>query len=159
MLTKLYLGFAVIAVAVMGTLTLISYNWLQSIGDPAAVVENYKYYAGISWTALWLLFVALVVFSNIVFWKSGRSWTLWVSLLFFVIFIIAQTFWLDRAFFDFQKAANLTEKNLFLKPFLGGTVSILGAIGIFLDQFIVSRLREKLNPKEEDEPAETEENE
>ena len=46
MLTKLYLGFAVIAVAVMGTLTLISYNWLQSIGDPAAVVENYKYHNG-----------------------------------------------------------------------------------------------------------------
>ncbi|MEZ5347161.1 MAG: hypothetical protein R2681_16560 [Pyrinomonadaceae bacterium] len=147
MLSKIYLGILAIAVLVMTGLTFVCYSWLQSIGNPAAVVENYELYAGLSWNTLWIFFVVLIVFANVVLWKTGRSWTLWTSLLFFVVFIITQTFWLDRAFFDFQQESNLGENSLFLKPFVGITVSVLGAIGVFFDQFIVFRLRNKMFPE------------
>lgn len=156
MLSKIYVGLIAVAVLVMGALTFLCYSWLQSIGDPTAIVENYKQYAGISWNTLWVFFVVLVVFANVVLWKTGKTWSLWASLLFFVVFIIAQTFWLDRAFFNFQKEANLTESSLFLKPFLGVTISVLGAVGTFFDQFIVLRLRDKMYPQESDLEADSE---
>ena len=150
MFSKIYLGLLAIAILVMGTLTFLCYSWLQSIGDPLNVVQNYKNYAGISWTALWISFISLVVFANIFLWKDGKAWALWTSLLFFVAFIVLQTFWLDKSYFAFMKTHNLAESNYFIKPFLGVTISTIAAIGVFFNQFIVLRLRDKMFASDDD---------
>ena len=147
MLSKIYLGLLAVALIVMGGLTYLCYSWLQSIGNPASIVENYTSYGGLSWTALWICFLALIVVANILMWKDRKSWGLWTSLLFFVVFIIVQTFWLDKSFFAFMKTNNLTESSYFLKPFLGVTVSAIAAIGVFFNQFIVLRMRDKMFSK------------
>ncbi len=153
MLGKIYFGLLAIALIVMGVLTFLCYSWLQSIGDPASIVENYNSYAGLSWTALWICFLALVILANILMWIDRKSWALWTSLLFFVTFIIVQTFWLDKSFFAFMKSNNFTESSYFLKPFLGVTVSAVAAIGIFFNQFIVLRMRDKMFTKDEEPEA------
>ena len=149
MLSKTFLALLLISVILMSSLTFLCYNWLQSIGNPVNVVENYRMYAGISWTTLWISFGVLVVFANILLWKDRSAWALWTSLLFFVTFIVVQTFWLDSSFFSFQKANNLTEKSFFLKPFLGAAISAVSALAIFLDQFMVLHLRDKIFEKKE----------
>ncbi len=148
MFSKIYLALLLIAIFVMGALTFFCYSWLHSIGDPKAVVQNFNNYAGISWTALWFSFIGLIVFANVLLWKDGKAWALWTSLLFFIVFIIVQTFWLDRAFFNFQQANDIKESSYFLKPFVGVAVSTITAIGVFFNQFIVLRLRDKMFGKD-----------
>ena len=154
MFSKIYLALFGIAVLVMAALTYFSYSWLQSIGAPASVVVNYESYSGLSWTALWISFLTLLVIANVLLWKDGKTWALWLSLLFFAGFVIVQMFVVDQAFFTFQKENNLTEKAYFLTPILGVAICAVAGIGIFFNQFIVSRMREKMFEKP-NETAET----
>ena len=166
MFTKIYLGLFAIAVLVMGVLTFLCYSWLQSIGDPMVVVQNYKNYAGISWTALWIAFVTLLVFANVLLWKDGRSWALWTSVLFFIAFLVVQTFWLEKLFFEFQKVNRFNESSYFLKPFLGVTIGAMSAVGVLFTQCIAVRMRNKIygnnvqeEPAQAESPEEPEESE
>ena len=145
MFSKIYLALFAIAVLVMSVLTYFSYSWLQSISDPASVVQSFQTYSGLSWSALWISFVALLVFANVLLWKDRRAWALWLSLLFFAGFIVAQMFVVDQAYFTFQKENNLTEKTYFLTPILGVAICGIAAIGIFFNQFLVTRMRDKMN--------------
>jgi len=155
MFSKIYLALFVIAVLVMSVLTYFSYSWLQSISDPASVVQNFQTYSGLSWSALWISFVALLVFANVLLWKDRRAWALWLSLLFFAGFIVVQMFIVDQAFFTYQKTNNLTEKTYFLTPILGVAICAVAAIGIFFNQFLVLRMRDKMfgDGNTEEEPA------
>lgn len=150
MLNKIYLVLLSIAVLMMSILTYFSYSWVQSIGNPVEVVKNYELYSGISWTALWISFVALLIFANILLWKNRRAWALWTSLLFFTAFVVIQMFFVDQAFFNFQKENNLTEKTFFLTPVLGVAICVVTAVGIFFDKFLVTRMRDKMLGKEEE---------
>ena len=144
MLSKVYLALLAVAILVMTALTYFSYSWLQSISNPINVVENYQTYSGISWSALWISFIALLVFANFLLWKTRRGWALWASLFFFVGFVVIQMFFVDQAFFTYQKENGLTEKSFFLTPVLGVAICGVAAIGIFFDQFLVSRMRDKM---------------
>ncbi len=148
MLGRIYLVLLSVAVVVMGALTYLSYGWLQSIGDPQNAIQNYQDYSGISWSVLWVCFLALVIVANVLLWKTRKAWALWASLLFFVSFIIIQTFWLENAFFNFVKENTASESKYFIRPFLGITISAIATIGIFFDQFILLRMRDKLPSKD-----------
>ncbi len=148
MLTKIYLVLLSVAVILMVALTYLSYGWLQSIGDPQNAIQNYQFYSGISWSVLWVCFLALVIVANVLLWKTRKAWALWASLLFFLTFIITQTFWLENAFFNFVKENTAAESKYFVTPFLGITISIVATIGIFFDQFILVRMRDKMLEKD-----------
>ncbi|NNF00472.1 MAG: hypothetical protein HKN25_15750 [Pyrinomonadaceae bacterium] len=151
MFTKIYLALLAIAVALMSFLTYFSYSWLNSIGDPENTLQNYLFYSGISWTALWISFVALLLLANIVLWKDRKGWALWLSLVFFAGFIVVQMFFVDQAFFNFQKENDLTEKSYFLTPVLGVAICVVAAIGIFFNQYLVTRMSEKMLGSEQQE--------
>ncbi len=148
MLGRLFLGLLALSFAIMTILSYLCYSWLQSIGNPASVVKTYTFYSGISWTVLWILFIALIGFGNVLLWIERKAWALWLSLLFFVVFIVVQTFWLENVFYNFQQTHELSESSFFLKPFLGVTISTIAAVGIFFNQFIVMRLRDKIPVKD-----------
>ncbi|MFV0389968.1 MAG: hypothetical protein ACK5NT_14590 [Pyrinomonadaceae bacterium] len=144
MLSKIFLGVLFVAFIVMGIVTYLSYSWLQSVTNPADVAQSYLYFANIGWNALWICFILLIIFANVILWKSRRAWALWSSFLFFAVCLVAQTFWLNSIFYSFAQENNLTGDGYILKPFIGAVLVLIAAIAVFFNQFIVLRLRDKL---------------
>jgi hypothetical protein len=52
MWNKIYLIILAAAILAMGVLLYLPFSWLQSIGAPATVRDNYLYYSNISWMFL-----------------------------------------------------------------------------------------------------------
>ena len=100
MLQKVFLSLLALAIISMLIVTFVSYGWLQSIGDPTIAVANYQYFAGIGWTMLWISFIALLIVANVILYSGGKAWPMWISLAFFVTFLIIQTFWLEKLFYQ-----------------------------------------------------------
>jgi len=146
MLNKIYAGILGAAFLVMSVLTYLTFSWLQSVDKPANVVANYTYNAGISRTFLWISSIVLLILANILLWKMRKSWGLWATLLYFAIFTIVQTFWLDRAFLHYQQANNLTDKNFSFSPVFGVAMLVLAGIIIFFNQYLVKRMYDKTFP-------------
>ncbi|MEQ1921919.1 MAG: hypothetical protein ABL952_05375 [Pyrinomonadaceae bacterium] len=158
MLSKIYLGVLAIAIIAMAFLTFYSWSWLQSIGLPAAAVAGYEYHAGMAWPALWILTIALLVLGNAILWASGRAWAMWVTFIYFSTFAVIRYFWLDQAFFQFNKTNGLFDGSFSIAPLMAVILVVLMAAIVFFDQFIVVRLRAKTYPAaaKEDTPAESE---
>lgn len=146
MWNKIYAGILGAATLAMGVLTYLTFSWLQSVDKPANVVANYTYNAGLSRTFLWVSSIVLLILANVLFWKTRKSWALWATLLYFAIFTIAQTFWLDRAFLGYQQVNNLTDKSFSFSPVFGVTLLILAGIFVFFDQYLIERLYDKTFP-------------
>lgn len=146
MLNKIFLVLLAAAIVAMGVLTYLPYSWLDSITKPADVQTNYRFYSNISWAFLLISSLILLLFGNLVLWKTRRSWAMWATLLYFVVFVIAQTFWLDRAFFNFQQTADLTRDTISFSPFSGVILVVLSAIIVFFNQYLVKRLHDKMIP-------------
>jgi hypothetical protein len=144
MLNKIYLVLLAIAVITMGFLTFYSYSWLNSIGSPEIAVENFNFYSNLGWSFLWISFLALIAYANILIFKEGRSLAIWISFVYFAIFITLQTFWLAPSFLSFQQANNLTDSNFTFTPLIGAMTVFVLAIAVFFNQFIVHRLRDKM---------------
>ena len=143
MLNKIYAGVLGLAFLAMSVLTYLTFSWLQSVDKPANVVANYSYNAGISRTFLWISSILLLILANILLWKTRKSWGLWAALLYFAIFTVAQTFWLDRAFLNYQQINNLTDKSFSFSPVFGVTMLILAGIIVFFNQYLIKRLYDK----------------
>ena len=148
MWNKIYLGCLAISALVLGILMYLSFDWLQSIGSPAIVVEKYNHYSNLSWVFLWISTLILMVVGNVILWKMRKSWALWTTFLYFVFFIVLQTFWLERSFFHF-KQEKLGSDGFLFSPFFGIALIILAAIIVFFDQFLVKRLNDKMFPSEQ----------
>ncbi len=148
MWNKIYLGCLAISVLVLGVLMYLSFDWLTSIGSPAVVVEKYNHYSNLNWVFLWISTLVLLVVGNVVLWKMRKSWALWTTLLYFVFFIVLQTFWLERSFFQF-KQEKLSSSEFLFSPFFGITLIVLAAIIVFFNQFLVKRLSDKMFPTEQ----------
>ncbi len=149
MWNKIYAGVLGAAFLVMSVLTYLTFNWLQSVDKPANVVANYNYNAGISRTFLWISSIILLILANVLFWRTRKSWGLWTTLLYFAIFTIAQTFWLDNAFLHYQQASNLTDKNFSFSPVFGVTMLVLAGIVVFFNQYLIKRLYDKTFPAQQ----------
>ncbi len=148
MWNKIYLGCLAASALVLGVLMYLSFDWLNSIGSPAIVVEKYNYYSNLNWGFLWISTLILLVVGNVILWKMGKSWALWTTLLYFIFFVVLQTFWLERSFFQF-KQEKLNSGGFLFTPFFGVTLIVLAAIIVFFDQFLVKRLNDKMFPSEQ----------
>lgn len=145
MWNKIYLIALAVAVLIMGVLTYFSYNWLQSVTKPADVVANYEYYASFYRTFLFISSLALLILANVMLWFSRQAWALWTTLAYFSVFILLETWWLNNLFLTYQKNSNLTETTFSLMG-LGGTfLCVIVAVGIFFDQFLVLRMRDRIH--------------
>jgi len=148
MWNKIYLGCLAASALVLGILMYLSFDWLKSIGSPATVVEKYNYYSNINWIFLWISTLILLVVGNVILWRMRKSWALWTTLLYFIFFVILQTFWLERSFLHFKQEKFGSDEFLF-SPFFGVTLIVLTAIIVFFDQFLVKRLSDKMLPSEQ----------
>ena len=121
MWNKIYAVALAVGVLVMVALTYLSYGWLQSVTKPADVVTNFESYSSLYWTVLCISSLVLLVLANVLLWLTRRSWGLWATFAFFAFFVLLQTWWLNNAYLNYQKANNLTESTFSLLG-LGGTL-------------------------------------
>jgi hypothetical protein len=147
MLNKIFLAVLFISFLVMSGLTYFCYDSLTHIGfSPKQIVENFNSYRATYFTALWVSSAALLVFSNILLWSSRRAWSLWISFVFFAFFLILQTFWLGNKLQSYLSVEFPSETSLGLGGIAGAFACIVAAIGVFFNQFLVIRLRDKMFP-------------
>lgn len=146
MWNKIYLAVLAAAIVTMGILLYFPYSWTQSVTAPRDVETYYKYYSNISWVFLLASSSILLILGNVLLWTTRRAWAMWTTLLFFAVFVIAQTFWLDREFFDYQQRNNLTDNVIWFGAFTGIILIALAAVIVFFDQYIVKRLLDKTYP-------------
>lgn len=146
MWNKIYLAVLAAAILAMAVLLYFPYSWLQSVTAPKDVEAYYKYYSNMSWLFLLISSLVLLLLGNILLWKTRRSWAMWTTLLYFAGFVIAQTFWLDRKYFDYQQENNLTDSVIWFGALSGAILIFLAAIIVFFDQYLVKRLLDKTHP-------------
>lgn len=153
MWTKIFLILLAVAFLAMSVLTYLSYSQLQSLGfAPKDIAASFLSYAGFYWTVLWISALALLILSNVLLWLTRRYWALWFTFLFFSIFVLVRTWWLNEVYVSYTKQNNLPAETLFGYGILGVLLCIVAAVGIFFNQFLVLRMRDKAHSLEK--PAE-----
>lgn len=144
MWNKIYIVALSIAVLAMGVLTYLSYDWLHSITKPSEVKAHYESSSYRYWTVLFVSSIALLVLANVVLWLHRRAWALWATFAYFAVFVLLATWWLNNLFLNYQKTTNLTESSFSLLGLGGALVCVVAGVGIFFDQFLVSRMRDRM---------------
>lgn len=142
MFRKIYLAALALSVAVMAFFTYYSWSWLQSIGQPAAAVAGYEYHSNLAWITLWVTSVALLVLGNAVLWTTRSAWALWLTCLYFAVFVIIKYFWLGREFMKFSEASSA----FYTGPLIAAGLIIVMAAVVFLDSLAVVRLLASIYP-------------
>lgn len=146
MWSKLYLGLLGLFIVVMAFFSFYSWSWLQSIGLPAGAIAGYEYHAGFAWTSLWVTTILLLLSGNALLWTTGRAWALWTTFVYFAVLVVVRFFWLDEAFFSFKKSNELVDGSFSVGPFFAVMLIALLAAIVFLNQFIVVRMHQKMYP-------------
>jgi len=146
MWNKIYSAVLAAAILAMSILLYLPYSWLQSVTAPKDVVVQYDFYSNISWIFLLISSLILLIVGNVVLWKTRRSWAMWTTLLYFAVFMVAYTFWLEQIFFQFQRQNNITTEVISFSPIFGIVLVVLAAIIVFFDQYLVKRLLDKTYP-------------
>lgn len=146
MLNKIYLIVLAVFVLAESVLTWYSCSWLASIDNPRTVVLNYEYYSYLSGTFLWISALILLVVANASFWKTRKSWAFWTTFLYFAVFVVLHTFWLDKSFVDYMVRIGLIESGLSAGAFFGSALCVAAAFIVFLNQFVAIKMRDKLFP-------------
>ncbi len=144
MWNKIYTAVLGISFVLMAGLTFYSYTWLQSIGAPVNVVQNYDYYSNIGWIFLWISSIILLILANVILWSTKNVWAMWATFLYFALFMLIRALWLDQSFFNYQQQNGLTNRAFFLGAFSAILFCVLAAIIVFFNQFIVKRMRDKM---------------
>ena len=146
MWNKVYFVILAAAVLAMCILLYLPYSWLQSVTAPRDVEAHYKFYANISWMFLLISTLVLLVLGNVLLWVTRRSWAMWATFLYFAVFMIAQTFWLENSFFRYKQANNLESGLVSWSPVVGVVLIALTAVIVFFDQYLVKRMHDKMYP-------------
>ncbi len=144
MWNKIYTAVLGILFVLMAGLTFYSYSWLQSVGAPVNVVQNYDYYSNIGWMFLCISSLVLLVLANVVLWTTRNAWAMWATFLYFAFFTLIQTLWLDQSFFNYQQQNGLAGRAFSLGAFSGILFCGLAAAIVFFNQFIAKRMRDKM---------------
>lgn len=141
MWNKIY--FAVLAVAVLAMCFFAFYanSWLGSIGSPKDALEGFDYYAGLGSIFLWISSAVLLILANVILWNTRRGWALWTTFVYFAVFVVLRTFWLERMRYNFQNS-----DSLFFTPIVGVILIIIAGAIVFFSQFLNLRLNEKMYP-------------
>ena len=144
MWNRVFVALIIIASVVTGFLIYYAGSWLQSIGSPRDAFEGFVYYSSIPQAVLWASIVVLLIVANVVLWTSGRSWALWMTLLFVAVFVFARYAWLDYAGFGFAGQYGFDGDQL-RWGFMTSLLTTAAAAGvIYFDVFLVGRLRRRL---------------
>ena len=145
MWNKVYFALLVIGTLVGGFFVYYAWTWLQSIGDPRSAWEAYNYhrragvYFMVSWTAV------LVAVANVVLWTKRNAWALWTSHAYFVVFALLLLVALHQLGTSFCIQNGVCEdpsKIIGVLMAVFGSL-VLGAI-LFVDQYVILRMREKM---------------
>ena len=143
MLNKIFLLILAISIIAMSALTFFSYTWLQSVDKPANVAANFEFYSGFALTFLWISSLVMLILANALLWTNRSIWSLWTTFLYFAVFVLLNIFWLSELFFAYKKANGLWEGGFSLTGIFGAILCIVVGVGVFFDQFIVTKLRDK----------------
>ena len=149
MLNKIYLIAIAVFILIMSVVTYISCSWLGSIDKPETVAQSYISSSNTSWYLLLISSLILLVLANVILWNTRKAWAFWTTLLYFVIFIILQTFWLDSSFVQFLKKNGLPPDKYTLSSLLGAVLCIGAGVLVFFNQLVVLRMAEKMYAKDE----------
>lgn len=144
MFSKIYLGCLAASVALMSFFIYYSWSWIGSIGAPAAAVEGYSYHSGFAVSTLLLSSVVLLLLGNAVLWSGHSAWAMWTTAIYFAVFAILKFFWLDQSISQFKKANALSESGFSVGPVLAVLFVVIAVFIVFLNQFIVVRLNNKM---------------
>ena len=141
MWNKIY--FAVLAVAVLAMCFFIFYanSWFGSIGSPKDAIEGYYFYSGLGSTFLWISSALLLILANVILWNTRRGWALWTTFVYFAVFVVLRTFWLEKARYNFENS-----DSLFFTPIIGVILIIIAGAIVFFSQFLNLRMNEKMYP-------------
>lgn len=148
MLNKIYLVAIAVFVLGMIALTFLAFSWLGSVTAPLDVKANFESYMALGRAFLWISTLILLVLANVILWKTQNAWAFWTTLLYFVFFILLQTFWLDRSFMQFQKEKGLTESTLSISPLVGVLLVIIAVGIVYFNQFFVRRMHDRMFAKD-----------
>jgi hypothetical protein len=143
MWNKIYLGLLSVAIITMGVMTFWCYNWLGSVDKPETVAANFVNSQSLYQTMLWITSAVLMIVANVLLWTKRSSWALWVTFVFFATFIVVQTWWLNSLSNAYLKA-NGMESGFVGMGIVGIILCIITAVGVFFNQFIVFRMRDKM---------------
>jgi hypothetical protein len=146
MWSKIFIIALIAAILPMNFLTYYSWDWLSSIGSPAAVVENYAYYSSLGWMFLWVSTIVLLILANAVLWQIRRSWALWSTLVYFVFFVVVKSFWLERSFASYAQQHGVYEKSMFSGILLAIAICVAAVVIVFFNELIAIRLNKKIYP-------------
>ncbi len=149
MWNKIYLITLAAAAAAMGVLLYLPYSWLGSVTDPKNVALNFTHYANISWTFLLVSSLILLILANVLLFNTRRAWGMWATLVYFAVFTIAQSFWLEQSFFNYRQANKLPTDTFFLGSLIAVLCIVLAAIFVFFNQYLVKRMQGKMSPQVE----------
>lgn len=144
MWNKFYAAVLGISIVLSAVFTYYAYTWLQSISAPTSVVQNYEHYAHINWVFLCASSILLLILANIVLWTTRQAWAMWATLLYFAIFILIQTLWLENSFFSYKQQNGFADSTFSLGAFSGILLTVAATVIVYFDQFIVKRLRDKM---------------
>jgi hypothetical protein len=148
MLNKIFLLLLAIAIIAMSVLTFFTFQQLQSTGfSPSKIIENFSFYESLQSQFLWISSLILLIFANVLLWTNKSIWSLWLSFLYFAVFILLNTMWLGELAFAYKKTNGLSDGSFSLLGIAGAVLCVIVAVGVFFDQFIVLRLRAKTSNK------------
>lgn len=146
MLKKIFPLALAVASLVMIFLAYTAHSKLNSIGfAPATVAESYLVYQNYYQQFLVLSSLILLILANVLLWKERRAWALWATLAYFSVFILIQGWWLDAQFLTYKKQNNLWQGEFSLSGFVSALFCVAAAVGIFFDQFLVLRMRDRIH--------------
>ncbi len=148
MWSKIYFAVLGLAIAIVGFFDYYSWSWLQSIGQPTAVIEGYEYNRGLAWMALWVFTVILLFVGNAILWAGQRAWAIWLTFVFFAFAIMLSYFWLDQILGRFVKDNGFNEATFSLGPLFAVVWIALMAGLVFLTQIVVIKIHKKMYPIE-----------
>jgi len=144
MWNKIYTLLLVVSVIVISIVAYLAYSQLQSIGfAPARIAASFDTYANAYWGFLGISFLVLLAVGNVILWLFRRSWALWTSFAFFVVFTLLKSFWLDSVLFDYETTNSLPPSSTFISYFVGVLMCAAVAAVVFFNQFLVMRMRDK----------------
>ncbi|HMS38734.1 MAG TPA: hypothetical protein PKE69_00670 [Pyrinomonadaceae bacterium] len=149
MLNKIYLLALAVFIFGMGFLTYMASDWLTSVSSPDIVSQEFQFWFRYGRIYLLITSVLLLALANTILWKTEKSWSFWTTLLYFSVFIILQTFWLDRAFADYKVAKRLEDSSFTVSPLIGVLGVIVFAAFVLINQVLVKRAMAKMSSKED----------
>lgn len=141
MWNKIYLAVLALAFVVMCFFTFYANSWLGSIGNPKDALAGYHHYAGWSSTILVVSSLILLIIANVILWTTRRAWAIWITFVYFTIFVVLRTFWLEKSRYNFENS-----DSLFFTPIVGVILIIAGGAAVFFNQFLNLRLSERMYP-------------